>query len=371
MFEDRIHRLISYHDTWISLDPVLGCPYSCVYCVLRHSEHTGITNPQQKFSPRECVEHLLRYPFFAIGKTHIAIGNETDMLHPRNRKYLLELLKEMSIYKINNPIILITKAPLSDNILSRIRTIKGINPIFFLSYSGLGQSHEPNFTDRQFRRNFSLVKQNEFPLVHYWRPLLPKNSSIEAVKEMLSFVSQIADASVFIGLKIHPELTRVITKEGVISVPQELVKQTGEWLSPEVIHRIYNEAKDICPEYPLYRHTSCALAYVLRRPNHTGTIYRKDICLPSHCPGSQRQVCKEAFQIPNKKEIARILSVLNREISFERYSNKILIKGDVNQEEFAFLLHNLNCPIEVNKIKMQNLYHGDIYKGQTKKVNNK
>ena len=36
---------------------------------------------------------------------------------------------------------------------------------------------------------------------------------------MLSFVSSIADATVFIGLKLHPELTRIITQGDIVKVP--------------------------------------------------------------------------------------------------------------------------------------------------------
>ena len=103
MFADRTYRLISYHDTWISLDPIQGCPYECVYCVLRHAGNTGIKKPRQVVSPKETVERLLRYPFFVKGSTYLAIGNETDMLHPRNCDYLILLLSEMSIAGIDKP----------------------------------------------------------------------------------------------------------------------------------------------------------------------------------------------------------------------------------------------------------------------------
>ena len=125
---------------------------------------------------------------------------------------------------------------------------------------------------------------------------------MEAIRTMLSFVSEIADASVFIGLKLHPQLTREITKNGTIPLPKKKMTQTGEWIEPQIVRKIYNEASRICPDYPLYQHTSCALSYILRRSNHTGTVYRKDICLPSHCPISQRQICESSHQIPNLKK---------------------------------------------------------------------
>ena len=323
-------------------------------------------SPEQMISPKECVENLLAYPLYVRGRMPLAIGNETDMLHALNVDYLVDLLTEMSAIGIDNPIILITKAPLSDRILQRICAIAGLRIVFFLSYSGLSWRFEPNFTDKQLRANFSVVKAHGFPVVHYWRPLLPENTSVGAIREMLSFASSIADATVFIGLKLHPELTRVIIQDGVVFVPSPMLDQVGEWIESETIERIYFEARQICPIYPLYRHASCALAKVLGGPNYTATVYRLDICPPSQCPVTQRPICGAARRIPSEAEIAQTLSVLRRDISFVRHPNMVLIKGEVSQEEFAFLLHNLNCPLEVKAIKMQNLYHGSIYEGQKK-----
>jgi hypothetical protein len=105
-------------------------------------------------SPEGCVKELSGYPLFIRGHTPLAIGNETDMLHARNVDYLVDLLTEMSASGIDNPIALITKAPLSGRVLQRIRAISGLRVVFFLSYSGLGPQDEPNFTDKQLRAYF-------------------------------------------------------------------------------------------------------------------------------------------------------------------------------------------------------------------------
>jgi|HubBroStandDraft_4_1064222.scaffolds.fasta_scaffold02986_11 hypothetical protein len=120
------------------------------------------------------------------------------------------------------------------------------------------------------------------------------------------------------------------------------------------------------PNYPLYRHSSCALAYVLSQPDQTGTVYRQDICPPSHCPATQRAICEHARRIPTDLEITDALRVLGRNVGFRRHEDRIILTGEVTQEEFAFLLHSFRCPLEVEAIKMQNLYHGSIYKGQRK-----
>jgi len=238
--------------------------------------------------------------------------------------------------------------------------------IFFLSYSGLGPDYEPNFTDEQLRANFALVKAAGFPLVHYWRPLLPKNTTSEAIWKMLSFVSVIADATVFTGLKLHPELTEAINRGKVIRIPVSMRDQAGEWLMEETVIHIYREASRICPTYKLYRHTSCALACIRHQPNHTATVFRGDICPSSHCPDEQRGVCRNACRIPTLEEISAALRVLGKNVRFVRTPECVVIKTRVSQEQYAFLLHQLKCPLKFDGVHMQNIYHGDIFKGQTK-----
>jgi hypothetical protein len=185
---------------------------------------------------------------------------------------------------------------------------------------------------------------------------------------MLSFASSVANATVFVGLKLHPELTRIITADRILTVPEELQGRHGEWIDADTVKRIYAEAARLCPDYPLYRHSSCALAAVLQQPNHTATIFREDICPPSHCSTAQRARCESAKRIPSEVEIRQALSLLGQELRFERRVDRIIIDAEISQEEFAFLLHSLNCPLEVRLLKMQNIYYGSIYEHQPKTV---
>lgn len=364
MYEDRIYRPISYHDTWISIDPIQGCPHNCVYCVLRHGKNTS-KKPVEMITVSDCVDRLLKYPLFIFGNLPLAIGNETDMLHSRNITYLINLLNEIEQKKIPNPIVLLTKSQITSETLDKIKRIRNDKLIFFISYSGLGKNFEPGFNENRIRQNFTLIKSYNFPLIHFWRPLISKiNTKKYKIRDILAFVSSNADATVFIGLKLHPQLSQIIMKEEIIPIPEKLQKKTGEWLSLKVIQSIYEEARKICPQYPLYRHTSCAISSILGIPNHTATFFRTDICPVSQCNKTQRNICKLASNVPDNDKISSTLKFLGRKISYKFELNSLYFDGTVSQEEFAFMLHNLNYPLKVKNIKMQNLYHGDIYKNQ-------
>src|SRR5438128_802597 len=120
MFADRKFRVVSYHDTWMSLDPIRGCPFQCSYCVLRDAQTVG-TRPEEVIAPKAAVRQLLDHPLFVPGFTPVAIGNETDMFHRNNKGYLVDLLTEIAGADVTNPILLITTAPLDDDGIAAIR----------------------------------------------------------------------------------------------------------------------------------------------------------------------------------------------------------------------------------------------------------
>ena len=150
----------------------------------------------------------------------------------------------------------------------------------------------------------------------------------------------------------------------MVDVPLELREKYGEWLPVETITEIYNEAKRICPHYRLYRHTSCAMASIFGKVNHTATMFRDDICLPSQCPQGQRAICQAARRIPSSDEVEKVILLLGRKLHAELKSDRVIIQEEVTQEEFSFLLHNLKCRLDVKSVRMSNIYHGDIFKGQ-------
>jgi DNA repair photolyase len=365
MFEDKKQRLISYHDTWISLDPISGCPYHCSYCVLRHGGNCGKA-PQRLTTAKTAVGKLYEYPLFVKNVSPLTIGSETDIFNKKNIQYLYQILNELNKRKCSNPISLVTKSPLSEQVLEKLKEYSSLTIIFFLSFSGLGKRFEPGLNESNIKKNFVLVKKCDFKSVHYWRPLIPPLiHDAGLMREIIDFVKDYSEASVIIGLKLHPELNRILQSEGKVQIPKKLMNRTGEWLEEATIKKLYASAEKTCPGYPLYRHASCALAKTLHRPNHTATVYKENICHGCNCPPNQRTICEKAKIRPSGNRIDAVMKPLGRTVRFSCIAEEIVIHDDITQEEFSYLLHNLNFPIIAPHLKMQNLYHGNIFEGQT------
>ena len=260
---------------------------------------------------------------------------------------------------------MITKSPLNEKTLKEISKIKTIKIVFFLSFSGLNRKYEPGIDHDALRENFKMIKSFNFPLIHFWRPLISGiNTDIESIRNMLSFVTNYADASVFIGLKLSPILNKLIYNDNIIKIPLNLLNTNGEWIDTEVIDNIYSEGKNNYSDYPLYRYTSCALSQVLKKPNYTATIYRKDICLPSNCPINQRNRCINSQRKPSDEKIKFLLNKLDKKktMNYVLNNKELYLKGSLTQEEYCFLLHQLNYPIKIDLLVDLHMFLGDIHR---------
>jgi len=355
------HNLIAYHDSWISLDAIIGCPYNCQYCLLRLF---GLTQkvPQKLFSPEESVNKLISHLYFIPDKTVICLGNRTDSFLKDNIDFTLRVLLEFEKHSLRNPICIATKSQIPPKFIKNAKTLKYPKLIIFLSYSGLANYLEPGIDFSSLRRNFAVLAEENISIVHFWRPLIPSNTSELQMHDMLAFVSKYAKASVITGLKYGPESRKIFNNHPELRIPDDnILPLYGDWLPPTIEEKLWKIAKTHFSGYPIFKHTSCAVSYILHKPDYNATIYRDDICKVSTCPNSQRRICESAVFKPTIQQVSILLKHLGLDLPFGISEHKIIIRGEISQEDYMFLLHNLNYPIKA-KVKFTNVWHGSIFK---------
>ncbi|GAA3086840.1 hypothetical protein GCM10020000_86930 [Streptomyces olivoverticillatus] len=146
--------VIDQHDTWLAVNPVQGCPKGCTYCYL---QDLGLTRakPAVLATPAETVEQLLAHRYYHPDLI-LALYTCTDALAtPVTRVHLTGLLDALGASTIRNPVCLITKCAVPDDVIDAInrQRARGLTVIVYLSYSGLGpdieKGHRPHGTTRQ------------------------------------------------------------------------------------------------------------------------------------------------------------------------------------------------------------------------------
>jgi DNA repair photolyase len=133
--------IIAQHESWISVDPIVGCPAKCLYCYLAtkdliHKKPEIIESDPGKIY--DLLEHdkYFNKNIFGVSKNiPICFGNYTDMLlTPSNKSFLLHLLSEHKRRMPNTAVCIVTKGKLDTDFLSMVDSL-GIKVIFIISIS--------------------------------------------------------------------------------------------------------------------------------------------------------------------------------------------------------------------------------------------
>lgn len=363
--------LVAQHESWISLDPVQGCPASCVYCYLEPRGLTRRVPGAPSEAPDDVYRELAKSRYFEkslieetpTGRVFpIAIGNYTDMcLTPKNRHILLSLLRKHREYVPEVPICIVTKAVLDKVFLEEVSQI-GVTVIFFVSLSFLPTNLEKGTPPMEARlKNFEQIAS--FPnlnAIHFWRPVTSISipNSATAIRQINLLKSAGAKVSIITGLKFGDNLAKIFRSDDQHAfhaffqdhIVQDHLK--NEIFEPSVQEAILSAARD--QYYPVYLHTSCAVSYLLAKPDYNATFRKPHLearCLSSTCPSTQRALCstfKAKFAFPSSTVLRKIALYLDIPSSAVVYSEKrdiILVDHVLTQEEQTYLTQATSFPV--------------------------
>lgn len=341
--------LIAQHVSWLSIDPLLGCPAQCAYCYL-HPLGLTKSRPEPRVSPTEVYSQLLEHTHFrkdifgrSMSLFPICIGNYTDMcLTPLNRSYLLKLLELHKKHAPDTPICIVTKGKLTHEFLGKIDHLK-LRVIFVISLSFMPELYEVGTQPSAVRlENFSRIAEYEYiHALHYWRPItaISTPDSATAAVQIKSLMAAKASASILVGLTFGKDLKQYWQR----SLSNPLHSFFDEQLDqhPEQKHAITNQAiirsiidEANLQEYPAFLNTTCAVSYVLEQPEYSGIhrgVFRRNLCLPAGCPLHQRGRCATHMrdhQIPPSallNEVARILSLDAGQVRYDPTEDSIIV----------------------------------------------
>jgi hypothetical protein len=296
---DRVwEAVIDQHDTWVAVNPVQGCPKSCGYCYLQDRGQT-LVKPVELATPRQTVALLTASPYYHQ-EAALALYTCTDALAtPRNQAHLTGLLTELARAELRNPVCLITKCAVTDDVLAAILDARtaGIPVVVYLSYSGLGPDIEQGINHQQLRDNFPRLHDHGIPVIHYWRPLMPANSTPQSITAVMDWAAGYAACTIAVGLKVKPGARDQMIRLWPDLVDDALPLETADAVWPRSTWDALKALPERYPHHPIYHTNSCALAYVLSRPDHH-QVHTTASCTANHCPPDQRRRCAAATTAP-------------------------------------------------------------------------
>ncbi|MDH6710766.1 hypothetical protein P3T27_007517 [Kitasatospora sp. MAA19] len=285
-------KIIDVHDTWSVVNPIVGCPAACAYCYL---EDLGLTRtrPVELATPEETADLLLADPRHRP-TTIYALYTYTDALStPKTRAHLIGLLRALVARAVRNPVCIITKFHVTDAVLGEIVCSRaaGLPVLVYLSYSGLGRDIERGIHHDLLRANFPRLREAAVPVLHYWRPALPANSTPEAMRTVLSWASTYADATISVGLKVKPSARDQAADLWPALADPGLDLHAAESIWPEAMRTFLSDLPSQYAHHPIFETNSCALAYVLGRADRAGVHGTPTCTRFNRCPDRQRGRC--------------------------------------------------------------------------------
>lgn len=355
------YPIVDLHATWLVLNPIQGCPNRCKYCFLNGVKLTGV-KPIELVSPKEAIE-LLQNSVLYDQQIPICIESQSDAFAtPSNIQYVKELIRLMHENQIMNTKIFITKCKIPIDFIEYLNSYKklGHNFIFFLSYSGLDNNIEMGVNKNNIKENFVKLKENDFEIIHYWRPFIPQNSSKEKILEVLNFVKQYAKCSVAIGLKAQSTFIDKIDFWDELKKYPDAIYAESIW-TKEAYGYIYGKNSILKDDYPIFQTTSCAIAYVKKECDRNA-FYSSEICMQlNKCSKSQRKICENYYNKKSSKISANTISSLlcklghnveNIRIQVDHSNRKVEILGtELSMKEFTYLTQITHFKIRAKKFE--------------------
>jgi DNA repair photolyase len=350
---------LQMHDSWLAVDPVIGCKASCAYCLLRLANWTGV-RPEVVRTVDEIVSDLLHHKYFRPNTTRLCFGTRTDVLLPEVTPYALQFLAALDERGLRNPVALISKLEVGEATAAALSRLTSVRVVFLASWSALPAGVEKGVPRDGALRTMSRLKAHGVPCIHYFRPLVPANTTDETFRHVLRSVAGRAVSTVHVGIKLNPNLRRHYAEHPVLEPAADVEADYGTWTPDGAVARLRQLAADEFPSHPLYEHTSCAMSHALREPDDTATFHRGSVCLPSRCPPAQRNTCAEHAKPPTADAVRATLRSMGLPNSVDVHNGTVRLSGQLGQEDYCHLLHTINAPIECD-VAFFRVFRGGIF----------
>jgi DNA repair photolyase len=266
---ERAREVVEYRKSGLSLNHIQGCPLDCAYCI-RHTY--GLWDqrvPRALMTDAEAVEELVNHRYFQPHVTPVQVFNRaTDPFLPTVRPHTFAVLEDLDDRGLGNHVLVITRHQMKPEDIHRLNALQHVKVTLLFTYSGIENKEiepYPSAVAAESLKLMSTPETRKYRTVLYWRPLVPGlNDSSEHLDRAYELARH-ADATVFTGLFYRDEIAEYYKANGL---PEPYEDTARRKIVPETLERRVLAAFDATT--PLFRKTSCAVAYAHGLPDYNG-----------------------------------------------------------------------------------------------------
>ncbi|MFF8690649.1 radical SAM protein [Streptomyces sp. NPDC015144] len=324
--KQELADVIEYRKSGLSLNWIVGCPLDCGYCVRHLFDNFEMKVPRRLMSDEEAVRRLVGHPYFRPHRTPIQLLNRaTDPMLPVVKPHLFHVLRQLDDQGLTNHVLIITRWRVDPVDCAVLNSFTHLRLTVLVTHSGIDNpAIEPvdsNIAAASLRTLH--MHAERYRTVLYWRPIVPglndTGQHIARAKEL----SQHAHATVFTGLFFRKEIAAYYEAHG-LEMPYEDTARRK--IMPEAAERRLLAAFEEDTSWgPLFRKTSCGVAYAHGEADYNGHYGIRELC--DICPPEQIARCESAWVRPDLNAVTREARGLGASGEIEVNDRAIVVEG--------------------------------------------
>jgi DNA repair photolyase len=336
--------IVGYRKSGLSLNHIIGCPLDCGYCVRHFWGNFDVKVPHLLCPTDDAIRQLTTHPAFQPHSTPIQLLNKaTDPFLPAVKPHLFQILRAMDRRGYTNHVLIITRFTVTSHDMAQLEKLTHLRVTLLFTYSGITDARiEPiarsNITVTSIRTAAACKKRTG--VVLYWRPIVPGwNDAPQTMAGVLD-VGRHADAIVFTGYYHKPENASYLRELGV-HVPYD-GHARRKVMPRDLDARVVAAWRESGISTPLFRKTSCGVAYTHAAPDYNGHWGVRELC--DICPQAQRHRCASDYTEPAPADMDALLAQLGYQTPYLIEDGHVWTHGLGEQKRYA-IQHTLRHQI--------------------------
>ncbi len=297
----RAGQVVEYRKSGLSLNHVMGCPLDCAYCIRHAYGAWDLRAPRAVMRDVDAVTELVAHPYFRAHCTPVQIFNRaTDPFLPRVKDHLFAVLEDLDARGLTNHVLVITRYRVREEDCARLNQLSHLKLTLLFTRSGIDDARIEPFPAQVAEDSLRLATEQavRYRTILYWRPLVAGLNDTPAHLEKAVELSRVAHATVFTGLFYRDEIAAYYRESGL---PEPYEQTARRKVVPENLEERVLAAFRVGGGWPLFRKTSCAVAFVHGLPDYNGHYGIRELC--DICPAAQLARCAAVHTVPTVQDV--------------------------------------------------------------------
>ncbi|OZM83213.1 radical SAM protein [Pseudonocardia sp. MH-G8] len=345
--------VIEYRKSGLSVNHVVGCPLDCGYCVRHLFDNFGLKTPRALMSDQEAFYLLVNHPSFLRDVTPLQIFNRaTDPMLASVKPHTFAMLELLDNAGLRNHVLVITRWRVDADDCDRLNSFANIRLTLLVTHSGITDPRiEPvdsGIASNSLRTAYEQAER--FRAVFYWRPLVPGLNDTDRHLAEAMELTRFAHATVYTGLFYRDQIRAYYQAHGL---PEPYGDTARRKILPGGLEqRVLAAAASRTGGSPLFRKTSCGVAYAHGMADYNGHYGIRELC--DICPSAQVDRCSRAWARPDPAPVAAAVAGLGGELVAVT-ERAVMVKGLDEQRRYllqhthGYQVHDVAKPHHRNR----------------------